>query len=92
MQTTKKMPERSCAGCGEKKDKASLLRILRTPSGEILVDETGKKSGRGVYICKNAECLEKARKKKAFSRSLGTEIPEDVYERLSEILTAKEDV
>ena len=60
-------PQRSCIGCGEKKDKKDLLRIVRSPEGEYAVDLQGRKNGRGAYLCKNLSCLEKAEKKKAFS-------------------------
>lgn len=79
----KKKPIRTCLGCGEPKEKRSLVRIVRTPEGKILVDPTGKKSGRGAYICPNKECLEKARKKRCLERSLECEIPAEIYERLS---------
>ena len=80
----KKKPVRTCLGCGEPKEKKSLVRIVRTPEGEILVDLTGKKSGRGAYICPRRECLEKAKKAKRLERSLSCEIPDEIYERLSE--------
>ncbi len=79
---TKKVPMRSCCGCREKKAKNELVRIVRTPDGEVLLDKTGRKSGRGVYICNNAACLNKAKKIGAISRALETEIPESVYESL----------
>lgn len=80
-------------GCGEKKPKKELWRVVRTPEGEILVDDKGKLSGRGVYICPQASCLEKAKKAKRFERSLETAIPETVYAALAarfESLSAKE--
>ncbi len=70
-------------GCGEKKPKKELWRVVRTPEGEILVDDKGKLSGRGVYICPKASCLEKAKKAKRFERCLETAIPETVYEALT---------
>ncbi|MCD7785385.1 MAG: YlxR family protein [Oscillospiraceae bacterium] len=79
----RKKPIRTCLGCGEPKEKKSLVRIVRTPEGEILVDPTGKKSGRGAYICPKSECLEKARKRRSLERSLEYEIPAEIYERLS---------
>ena len=60
----KKLPLRKCTGCGEQKPKKELVRVVKTPDGEILLDLTGKASGRGAYICNNAECLKKARKSK----------------------------
>ena len=79
----RKKPIRTCLGCGEPREKKSLVRIVRTPEGEILVDPTGKKSGRGAYICPKSECLEKARKKRCLERSLECEIPAEIYDRLS---------
>lgn len=73
-------------GCGEKKPKKELLRVVRTPEGEILIDVKGKLSGRGVYICPKFGCLEKAKKAKRFERSLETAIPEDVYASLEQSL------
>lgn len=85
--TVKKQPTRRCTGCGEHFPKSSLIRILRTPEGEIIIDQTGKKSGRGAYICKNAECLKKARKQRRLESSLECAIPNEVYERLEKELT-----
>lgn len=82
MTTQKKIPERMCAGCMEHKPKKELIRVVRTPEGEIKVDATLKCSGRGVYICPRKECLTRARKAKRFERSLGAGIPDEVYERL----------
>ena len=73
-------------GCGEKKPKKELMRVVRTPEGEILIDVKGKLSGRGVYICPQIGCLEKAKKAKRFERSLETTIPEDVYASLEQSL------
>lgn len=78
----KKIPERQCLGCNEHKPKKELLRVVRTPEGEILLDFTGKKSGRGAYICRNVGCLKKARKSKRIDRSLNVTIPEEVYDRM----------
>ncbi|MCD7822589.1 MAG: YlxR family protein [Oscillospiraceae bacterium] len=90
MQKLKKKPIRTCLGCGEPREKKSLVRIVRTPDGEILVDPTGKKSGRGAYICPKSECLGKARKKRSLERSLECEIPGEIYERLSLDIAAVE--
>ena len=76
------IPVRTCAGCGRKKEKCLLLRIVRTPDGRILADPDGCKAGRGAYLCKETGCLEKARKKKRLSRSLKTAVPEDLYGQL----------
>ncbi len=82
MAAGKKVPLRQCLGCGEMKSKKEMLRIIRTAEGEVFLDVTGKKNGRGAYICKDAGCLEKARKKKALDRSLKIEISDEVYESL----------
>ncbi|MBO4376282.1 MAG: YlxR family protein [Lachnospiraceae bacterium] len=78
----KKIPMRQCLGCGEMKDKRTLMRVLKTPEDEVVLDLTGRKNGRGAYICKNLDCLMKARKSKGLERSLHTAIPEEVYENL----------
>ena len=78
----KKIPERKCLGCNEHFPKSSLVRILRTPTGDIALDITGKMSGRGAYICKNASCLKKARKASRIERALEVKIPEEVYDKL----------
>ena len=77
----KKIPMRQCVGCGEMKAKKELLRVLKTEDG-VLLDATGKKNGRGAYICANPECLKKARKSKGLERSLKVAIPDDVYDNL----------
>lgn len=73
-----------CTGCGEMFDKRTLVRVVKSPDGEVSLDLTGKKSGRGAYVCKNRECLKKARKKKAFERAFQMQISEDVYNKLEE--------
>ena len=78
----KKSPERRCVGCGESKDKRELIRVVRTPEGEVCLDATGKKSGRGAYICHSLACFKKARKSKRIETSLSVEIPEEIYEKL----------
>lgn len=83
----KKQPMRRCTGCGEHFPKMTLIRVLRTPEGEIVLDVSGKKSGRGAYICKSASCLKKARKAKRLESSLDCKIPDEVYDRLEEELT-----
>lgn len=80
----KKIPMRMCTGCMEMKPKKELIRIVKSPEGEVSVDLTGKKSGRGAYICKNKECLEKSFKTKKLNRSLETQISEEVYTKLRE--------
>lgn len=79
---TKKIPMRQCIGCGEMKSKKELLRILRTAEGEITLDATGRKNGRGAYLCFSKECLQKAVKTKGLERSFQMKIPSEVYERL----------
>ncbi|MCD7762018.1 MAG: YlxR family protein [Lachnospiraceae bacterium] len=78
----RKVPVRKCTGCQEMKNKKELLRILRTPEGEILLDATGRKNGRGAYLCPCRECLEKAMRSKGLERSLKVRIPEEAYESL----------
>ena len=79
---TKKIPMRRCVGCGESKTKKELIRIVALPSGMIELDRTGKKSGRGVYICDNQECFEKAYKSHGLERSLKRPVSRDVYEQI----------
>lgn len=76
------MPMRQCIGCGEMKSKRDMIRVLRTTQGEIVLDATGRKNGRGAYLCKSADCFAKAVKSKGMERSLKTVIPEEVYESL----------
>lgn len=83
----RKVPTRRCTGCGEHFPKNTLIRVLRTPEGEILLDLTGKKNGRGAYICKSASCLKKARKSRRIETSLGVAISEELYEKMEEELT-----
>ena len=80
----KKIPMRRCTGCGEQKPKKELVRVVKTPDGEILLDLTGKASGRGAYICNNAECLKKARKSKRIDRTFEMTIPDEIYEQMEE--------
>ena len=77
-------PLRKCLGCEEMIGKKGLLRIVKDKEGEISLDLTGKKNGRGAYICRTTACFEAARKRKAFERSLKCKIPEEVYERLAD--------
>ncbi len=86
---TKKLPTRRCTGCGEHFPKKTLVRILRTPDGNILLDKTGKLSGRGAYICKSISCLNKARKASRIERSLSCEIPDDIYAVITEELKSE---
>ncbi len=78
----KKQPMRKCTGCNEMKEKRELVRIVRDPEGNVSVDLTGKKSGRGAYICKDKRCLALAQKAKRLERAFECAFPEDIYERL----------
>ena len=83
----KKIPMRKCVGCGEMKEKKDLIRVLKTPEDEILLDTTGRANGRGAYICNNADCLKKAVKNRGLERSLKSQIPTDVLERMEKELS-----
>lgn len=78
----KKIPMRQCLGCREMKAKRELIRVVRSPEGEISLDFRGKKPGRGAYVCPSPQCLAKARKSKALERAFSTPIPAEVYEAL----------
>ena len=78
----KKIPVRQCVGCGEMKNKKEMMRVLRTQEGETVLDKTGKKNGRGAYLCISKECLQKARKNKGLERSFKMSIPNEVYDSL----------
>lgn len=78
----KKIPLRKCIGCGEMKPKKELIRVVKSPEGEISVDLTGKKSGRGAYICHSEECFLKARKSKRIEKSFSTAISDEVYDQM----------
>lgn len=79
----KKIPMRQCVGCGEMKPKKELIRVLRTEDGNIVSDTTGRKNGRGAYLCKNGECLRKAQKNRGLERSLKTPVSKEAYETLA---------
>ena len=83
----KRIPERKCLGCGKSAPKRELLRVVRSPEGEVSVDTTGKKSGRGAYICPSAACLKKAVKNRRLTTSLAVEIPAEVLARLETEIT-----
>ena len=85
----KAIPERICIGCNEKKQKKELIRIVKDKEGNISIDEIGKSNGRGAYICKNIECLEKAIKSKKLERSLKTKIDLQIYESLRGVMIGK---
>ena len=78
----RKIPLRKCIGCNEMKDKRELVRIVRNKEGEVCVDLTGKKPGRGAYICKNAACLEKAQKAKRLERAFSAKIEPEIYDTM----------
>lgn len=80
--TGKKTPQRKCIACNEMKDKKELLRIVRTPSGSVEPDFSGKADGRGAYICRNIKCFEAALKSKRFERTFGVKISDEVYSSL----------
>ena len=87
----KKVPMRQCVGCGEMKSKKEMMRILKTAEGHIVLDVTGKKNGRGAYLCKSDECLKKARKTKGIERSFKMSIPAEVYDNLEKEFAESEE-
>ena len=82
MSINKKVPMRKCVGCGEMKNKKEMIRVLKTSDDEFLLDATGKKNGRGAYLCFSQECLAQAIKNKGLERSFKQAIPKEVYEKL----------
>ena len=86
MPTHRSIPMRKCTGCNEMKPKKELVRVVRSPEGEVSLDLTGKKPGRGAYVCRDASCLAKARKAHRLEKAFSCEIPDDVYERMEEEL------
>ena len=86
----RKIPERQCLGCNGHFPKKELLRVVRSPEGNVSLDFTGKKSGRGAYICKSVDCFKKARKSQRLSRSLECEIPDTVYDEMETELSENE--
>lgn len=82
----KKVPMRKCTGCLEMKNKKDLIRVVRNEQGEYSLDTTGKKTGRGAYVCKSSQCLEKACKNKGLERSFKSAVPKDLYEELKKQL------
>ena len=85
----KNIPERTCIGCNEKKDKSNLLRIVKSSDGNINIDNTGKLNGRGAYICKNIDCLEKAMKSKSLEKSFKMKIDLGIYNNLRGVIVGK---
>lgn len=82
----KKIPLRMCTGCGEMKPKQEMVRVVKSPEGEIFLDLTGKKPGRGAYVCRNVQCLKAARKARRFEKAFSCKIPDEVYDRMEEEL------
>ncbi len=87
MKTKNKIPMRQCTGCREMKSKKEMIRVLKTPEDEIVLDTTGRKNGRGAYVCPSIECLDKAIRNHGIERSLKTGVPEEVYEDLKKELS-----
>ncbi len=90
MTAVKKIPQRKCIGCNQMKNKKELIRILKTQDDEIVIDTTGKKNGRGAYICPDAECLKKARKSNGLERAFKMAINPAVYDELEKEMTGLE--
>ena len=86
----KKIPMRQCIGCGEMKGKKEMMRVIKTAEGDISLDITGKKNGRGAYLCVSKECLQKARKNKGLERSFKMSIPAEIYDTLDKEFEAIE--
>ena len=85
----KKIPQRQCMGCRERKNKRDLIRVVRSPEGAVSLDFSGKAAGRGAYLCPDPDCLKRAIRSKALERSLETQIPEEVYTRLEKEMEAQ---
>ena len=85
----KSIPQRTCIGCKEKKDKKDLIRIVKDKEGNIFVDKTGKANGRGAYICDDVTCLDKAIKSKSLQRNFETEVTNELYENLRGVIIDK---
>ena len=90
MKTKGKIPMRQCTGCREMKNKKEMIRVIKTPEGTFMLDATGKKNGRGAYVCPSEECLQLARKNKGLERSFKQAIPAEVYESLEKEMEALE--
>ncbi len=84
MAKERKIPLRKCSGCGEMKPKTELVRVVRSPEGELSMDLTGRKAGRGAYVCRSIDCLRTARKARRLERSFACAIPAEIYDRLEE--------
>lgn len=88
MQKVKKLPQRQCVGCREMHDKRTLIRVVKSPEGEVSLDLKGRKPGRGAYVCHEVECLKRARKSRALERALETQIPAEVYDAMEKEMAA----
>ena len=88
----KKIPQRMCTGCMEMKHKKELFRIVHSKEGEISIDLTGKKPGRGAYVCKSIECFEKSYKTKRLERNLGGKISEEIYAKLKDKISYEDEI
>ena len=86
----KKTPLRMCTGCGEMKPKQELVRVVKSPEGDISLDLTGRKPGRGAYVCKSIDCLKAARKARRFEKAFSCKIPEEIYDRMEEEMLGNE--
>ena len=86
-QKIRKIPQRQCLGCNEHKPKIELMRVVRGADGTISLDLTGKKSGRGAYICRDVECLRRARKSRRIDKNLDCDIPDEVYDKMESELS-----
>ncbi len=86
----KKVPMRMCTGCGQMKPKKELVRVVKSPEDEISLDLTGRKPGRGAYVCKSADCLKAARKTRKFERAFSCKIPDEIYDRMEEEINQNE--
>ena len=84
----KKIPQRQCMGCRERKAKKDMIRVVRTTEGTVCLDFSGKLNGRGAYVCPDMECLKKAQKSRSLERCLEIEIPQEVYDRLTREMEA----
>jgi len=84
----KKIPQRQCMGCRERKAKRDMIRVVRTTEGTVTLDFSGKLNGRGAYVCPDMECLKKAQKSRSLERCLEMEIPQEVYDRLTREMEA----
>ena len=91
MPKVKKIPQRQCVGCREMKDKKALLRVVKSPEGVVSLDFGGKKPGRGAYVCRDVECLKRARKSRALERAFDTAIPAEVYDAMEREMGGADD-